>query len=504
MGKAVALLTQNDSFLDFDQAGQRVQLLRKELRGLITDFDDLPDTMQATLIDLQHRGELRGRTIDAINNQASIESIANTIKPSEYGAGNDSADRILAAGDAYNNMLSRRIDLLDKEGLLTDDLIDSLEFKLVLLKLNEAGLKKEEFILAGITAARKADRNLEGTAKDARIQELLGQIYRDNESSKKNKQLKAAEEKRKELDALVALREAEQQLFDLERDRAVGEGRNTKTDPTLNALRDKDKATGKEIDTLIKQVIGLYSELEQTPEVRQALAELAIQFDEIEVAAGRAREVILGWNDLGELATGSLRGGMDVFIKKIFEGVKGIRALESAFLNLISTFSAKIADVFLDLAAKSAVEGIGKLFGLLIGGFGSGGDYAGGLLKKFGVGGGFSTYHKGGQVKHGGSQGYDFDINSLHLPRHHRGKLIGLASDEVPAILQTGELVVPRDKVAEAMKGGGGGGGSPVFAPNIINTFSPEETAEAVINADNTDGLLINKMSKNPRSFKNA
>ncbi len=499
LGKAIGLIDDVE-LKHYPDLIKSVSSTINDLERDIANFNNLPANKAAVLVKLQLDGdlteEIRKKLADG--NFEGVQALIRT------NNGDKLADTFGGFGVAEKNYLQQNATSLAQWNKEIRANLTNLDAQIRVGQLSKAGLEEQAYIYERLTALLNDPDNFQNLSLeqvDEFIKKYRELFYLEQKEKKgKDPRLKAAEEERQQLEALIALRQAERQLFDLERDRAVGEGRNTKTDPTLNALRDKDKTTGEEIDKLIKHVISLYEELEQTPEVRQALAELAIQFDEIEVAAGRAREVILGWNDLGELGTGSLRGSMDVFIKKIFEGVKGMRALESAFLNLISTFSAKIADVFLDLAAKSAVKGIGKLFGLLIGGIGGGAS--GDLFKD--LFGSNSKFHDGGFVKRGGSKGYDFDINSLHLPRKHDGGLIGLASDEVPAILQTGELVVPRDKVAEAMKGGGGGGQAVPVQLNNYNLWDRKEAQDQILNDDGADEIQRQRISKNPRAWRNA
>jgi hypothetical protein len=145
--------------------------------------------------------------------------------------------------------------------------------------------------------------------------------------------------------------------------------------------------------------------------------------------------------------------------------------------NSLRRIAAKsMADMVMDWfkAQTKMTSGAGESGGC----FGGIGDWLKGL---FGFGGsgsdpGYSfqpgvEYHTGGPV------------------RMHRG---GLMSDEVPAILQTGEYVMSRKQVA-AMKSGGGGGGTTVNNVTINATdaqsftnmlrSNPNAIADAVVSA---------------------
>jgi hypothetical protein len=60
-------------------------------------------------------------------------------------------------------------------------------------------------------------------------------------------------------------------------------------------------------------------------------------------------------------------------------------------------------------------------------------------------------FHKGGTVGRGGSSTTVHPGVFAGAPRYHSGGIAGLKPDEVPAILQKGEVVLPR-----GAKGGGG------------------------------------------------
>jgi hypothetical protein len=129
------------------------------------------------------------------------------------------------------------------------------------------------------------------------------------------------------------------------------------------------------------------------------------------------------------------------------------------------------------------LKGLGSLFG---GGGGAGGgggflSFLGGVGSLFGGGGGSSAagaagganwqlfdpsmmnvpfMHQGGPVGFGGTRPAPAGL-FLNAPRYHRG---GLAHDEVPAILQTGELVLSRAQTQAAQRGGS----APATAEGVV------------------------------------
>jgi hypothetical protein len=127
-----------------------------------------------------------------------------------------------------------------------------------------------------------------------------------------------------------------------------------------------------------------------------------------------------------------------------------------------ATGSMKAKDAVKQLALQLAEAAIqGSLFGQgAFGGMSKGGGVFGRLIG--GLFGGVSAgiYHSGGVVGSGGASRAISPAAFSNAPRYHEGGVAGLKSGEVPAILQKGEVVIPR--------GGSLGGGSPTFAPNII------------------------------------
>jgi len=103
-------------------------------------------------------------------------------------------------------------------------------------------------------------------------------------------------------------------------------------------------------------------------------------------------------------------------------------------------------------------------------------DGLSGIFKGNGAGGGFlgaigsifsGFFHNGGVV--GGAPTFSRSVPALAFagaPRYHSGGIAGLRPDEVPAILQKGEVVLPRG----ASVGGGNGGLNVVINNNAPNT----------------------------------
>jgi hypothetical protein len=157
--------------------------------------------------------------------------------------------------------------------------------------------------------------------------------------------------------------------------------------------------------------------------------------------------------------------GVDAFERWAFGGEKLKVVLKDVAQQLASA------------AIQAAIFGQGPLAGL----FGGGGGLFGAL---FGGGAITSLYHKGGVV--GSAGGMSRAVNPAIFagaPRMHGGGVAGLKSGEVPAILQKGEMVLPR----------GASAGSGVAVNFNINAEGADRLAIATLRAD------LSKMASNIR-----
>lgn len=130
----------------------------------------------------------------------------------------------------------------------------------------------------------------------------------------------------------------------------------------------------------------------------------------------------------------TIAGAFSGFIQDIIAGKDASEALANAL--------AKVGQKLLDIA-------LNQIFSGLFGGGGGGGGILGGL---FGGGGGAALgvglYHKGGVVGRGSSGNRRVSPSLFHgAPRYHSGGVAGLKPGELPAILQRGEVVIPRGGV---------------------------------------------------------
>lgn len=182
------------------------------------------------------------------------------------------------------------------------------------------------------------------------------------------------------------------------------------------------------LETLRKRyesgVIGAGQYKAQIEALKQQFAELplAVKLADEQLASVESRYLSAGqqagavWEDARESLMNFPTG-----IGSAFESaIRGTESLSDAMLGLLQDIGAVVAKALIMRA----------LFG---------GEGGGGLL-----GGLFGAMHEGGPVgAFSGVRAVDPGVFS-NAPRYHSGGVAGLAPDEVPAILQAGEVVIPK------------------------------------------------------------
>lgn len=192
--------------------------------------------------------------------------------------------------------------------------------------------------------------------------------------------------------------------------------------------------------------------IEITPQLRAQIEELAEAYATATAEAERLAEeqdrVRQAADDMRILGKDTLRG----FIQDIMNGVDATEALANAL--------GKVADKLLEMALNSLFSGPGSRGGGLLGGL-----LIPGILHSGGVAG-KDGYGHGRAVSPSVFTG---------AKRYHRGGVAGLQPGEVPAILQKGEVVLPRGAKVSSE-------GRTIYAPQYnIDARGAEAGVEAKI-----------------------
>lgn len=111
-----------------------------------------------------------------------------------------------------------------------------------------------------------------------------------------------------------------------------------------------------------------------------------------------------------------------------------------------------------------------------------------------------SVQHSGGMAGTGPKRKVD-TLLFAGAPRYHSGGMVGLKSDEVPAILQTGEEVLSRDDPRNAANGGGLGGGASGGGTRIINVLDPN-LVQDYMQTPSGERVLLNVIERNAGAIR--
>lgn len=159
-----------------------------------------------------------------------------------------------------------------------------------------------------------------------------------------------------------------------------------------------------------------------TPQLRAEIEQLATAYADAEVAAEKLTEQQEGAVEVAGFFADTLGQAFMDLIPAIETGNKALD-------NLLNTL--------IEAVVQAALLGKGPLASLFGGGGGGGlGGILGGIFGK--------VLHKGGVVGQGGESRMVSPSVFAGALRMHSGGVAGLKSGEVPAILQKGEIVIPR------------------------------------------------------------
>lgn len=157
----------------------------------------------------------------------------------------------------------------------------------------------------------------------------------------------------------------------------------------------------------------------------------------------------------------------------------GAKSFRDAFLDMVRSFIAGVAQMIAQELALKAVKGIMAAWG----------------------GGGVAVQHAGGMAGSGPRRQLSGAALAMFAaaPRFHTGGMVGLRPDEVPAILQRGEEVLARDDPRNAANGGGRTG--PGTGTRVINVLDPSLVQDYLDSAAGEEAIL-NIIGRNPGRVK--
>lgn len=202
-------------------------------------------------------------------------------------------------------------------------------------------------------------------------------------------------------------------------------------------------AYGQELDRLVESVraqINPYRELEQQ------MVKLRDAFERGKISEQEFAEAQLHFADrfaqIGPVVAETTKK-MDEFAVNAAQNIQG--ALGDELYNILSGNFSDIGAAFSRMLTRMAAEAAAA-------------NIARALFPAIGL----PLFHDGGVVGKSAPMRQVDSGSFLGVPRYHAGGVAGLRSDEVPAILQRGEVVIPRDQL-------NGAGRVPSIAINVDN-----------------------------------
>lgn len=185
------------------------------------------------------------------------------------------------------------------------------------------------------------------------------------------------------------------------------------------------------------------------------------------------REVVV----TGEQINDSLAGGLS---NALMDVARGTQSAKDAFRSFAADFLRQIAQMIIQAAILKSLQSAFGLSG------GIGGGIAGGINAL--------VAHDGALV--GGRGGARRRVPAMAFagaPRYHSGGIAGLKPGEVPAILERGEQVIPRDQVGQ-------GGQMPNI--KIINSFDSSSVVSEGLSSSAGEQAFINLVRRNKSAVK--
>jgi LAS superfamily LD-carboxypeptidase LdcB len=269
----------------------------------------------------------------------------------------------------------------------------------------------------------------------------------------------------------------QKEAMDLQRQEIEIRGDATKTIDQQSAAIEENRLYQEGLANAVKQY-GSVSEAqkEQIRAVAHEAAQLGLSMDTLkrkqDEAAQKAKENREAWEQFGQQLGGVAQNALSGLVNDLRNGVSA----GDAFRNMLD----RVVDSLLNMVIQSlfAKNALGSVFSNVFGGGVGGGAVA--VAHTGGVAG-FASQRRGGVSP----------LAFIGAPRYHNGGIAGLRPGEVPAILQRGEMIIPR---LSAAKGGSSTSNSVSFSVNAGNNTSPGDLkAFAELTRKQVEQLLVSE-----------
>ena len=174
----------------------------------------------------------------------------------------------------------------------------------------------------------------------------------------------------------------------------------------------------------------------------------------------------------------------DTFAKSIAEGQSALESFRTAFLQFAADFLKQIALMIIKQILLNALQN-SNIGGALAGGVNAAVQHDGGLVGRGGT----------GRNRNAPASWF------ANAPRYHSGGVVGLAPNEVPAILQRNEEVLAADDPRNVLNGGGG---SPAAVQDIkvINMVDSASVVSEGLSTSEGTKAIFNVLRANRAQIK--
>ncbi|NRC54128.1 hypothetical protein [Neoaquamicrobium sediminum] len=375
------------------------------------------------------------------------------------------ADGLLAA---YGGLVEKTKELVQNEQKANEErvkgeeatakLLADTEFQIAQQQLIAEGKNREATIEEAIRRAKEQNKNL--TAEQiAAITEATGKLW-DMQNATAG--VEAAE---KRVNDLYQLRQELMQQIEY----FQGQGELGKAD----ALKSQLENVNAELEAAIAKAIEMWRAI-GGPQADLAIAKLNTTKMGI---ADVGKEAVISGKQIAERFASVLTNALKSMAQAIAEGKDAWEAFSTAFLQGIAEMLIEIGELILKQAILNALQGFFGGFG------GGGGGLLGGLLR-----------HDGGRVGAGGHTRAVSPAWFAGAMRLHEGGVAGLRPNEVPAILEKGEVVDPGDgSIFRKMFGGE----QQPPTVKVVNTFDSADVLSEGLNSPVGEQAFINVVKRN-------
>lgn len=340
--------------------------------------------------------------------------------------------------------------------------------------------KREQAILREIQKQRNAAAKLgiKDIAEEEKIiRSTVGAVY-DLENAERVRNEKKEELVGRVNDLLTTQRNLQEQIQFFEENLGVGNFRQ------IQDLKDKLSQVNKELPIAIKNAKNFAISIGDEKTVQQ-LELIAFRVSII------GEQGLISQRQLEDTFANTGTSALDGFAQSLAAGENAFKSLGAAsrqfFVSFLRDISKAIIQAILLRAISSAIT---SAFGG--GSFGPTGGVPGpNPLPKV------IQRHSGGMVNLSGRKMAVNPFIFAGAQRFHNGGIPGLASNEVPAILQRGEEVLTRKDPRHAFNGGSGGANI-----KVINTFEPAEMLNQALSSTKGQEIFINAVKNNSDTVK--